>query len=108
MPLPGRERYPHAYNDYEHFSFSHAQAPYLEFPIFADEVYDGSNSPGPDRIVIGSISEDYQSAVYCAVITHDGERRNGFAECRDDTLNLRGKGESIGKEGRKLLQKIVL
>ncbi|MCJ1354340.1 MAG: hypothetical protein MMC33_004328 [Icmadophila ericetorum] len=77
----GRDRYPHVYNDYEHFQFSHAQKPYLEFPVIADgSVYDGE-SPGADRVVIGSIAEDYSNAVYCAVITHDGERKNGFAEC---------------------------
>ena len=120
------------YNDYEHFTFSHAlvcascilplsfraiesigshlslQKPYLEFPIMSGDVYDGS-SPGADRIVIGSIAEDYSSAVYCAVITHDGETRNGFAECADDTLNLRGKGEyKAGGKERKLLQKIEM
>ena len=72
----------------------------------SDDVYDGS-SPGADRVVIGSIAEDYSSAIYCAVITHDGETRNGFAECADDTLNLRGKGEyKAGGKERKLLQKI--
>ncbi|MCJ1416056.1 hypothetical protein MMC32_002391 [Xylographa parallela] len=102
----GRDKYPHVYNDYEHFTFSYAQKPYLEFPIMSDDVYDGS-SPGADRVVIGSIAEDYSSAIYCAVITHDGETRNGFAECADDTLNLRGKGEyKAGGKERKLLQKI--
>lgn len=85
--------------------------PYLEFPIFSSETYDGS-SPGADRVVIGSIAEDYSSAVYCAVITHDGQRKNGFAECRDDTVNLRGKGRDIkakGKgEARKLIERIEL
>ncbi|MCJ1405399.1 hypothetical protein MMC11_008627 [Xylographa trunciseda] len=104
----GRDKYPHVYNDYEHFTFSHAQTPYLEFPVMSGDVYNGS-SPGADRIVIGSIAEDYSSAVYCTVITHDGERRNGFAECADDTLNLRGKGEyTAGGKERKLLQKIDL
>ncbi|MCJ1305361.1 hypothetical protein MMC08_008175 [Hypocenomyce scalaris] len=105
----GRDKYPHVYNDYEHFSFSHAVKPYLEFPIMSGDTYDGS-SPGADRVVIGSIAEDYSSAVYCAVITHDGQKKNGFAECRDDTVNLRGKGEEVrGKrEGRarKLIDKI--
>ncbi|KAJ9619212.1 hypothetical protein H2203_008541 [Taxawa tesnikishii (nom. ined.)] len=86
----GRDKYPHAYNDYEHFTFQHAQAPYLEFPITrTGRAYDGQ-SPGADRIVIGSIADDYSSAVYCAVITHDGQRKNGFAECADDTMNPRG------------------
>ena len=87
---------PHAYNDYEKFTFSHAHKPYLEFPIEQNgKVYDGE-SPGADRIVIGSISEDYQSAVFCAVITHDGQKKNGFAECADDTMNVNGKGEYQG------------
>lgn len=107
----GRDKYPHAYNDYEHFSFPHAVKPYLEFPILSGGTYDGS-SPGADRVVIGSIAEDYGSAVYCAVITHDGQRKNGFAECRDDTVNLRGKGRDVKatKEGkaRKLIGRIEL
>jgi hypothetical protein len=40
-------------------------------------------SPGADRVVIGSISSDDSSAQYCAVITHDGESNNDFAECSD-------------------------
>ncbi|KAA6411977.1 MAG: guanyl-specific ribonuclease F1 [Lasallia pustulata] len=107
----GRDKYPHAYNDYEHFSFQHAVKPYLEFPIVSGETYDGS-SPGADRVVIGSIAEDYSSAVYCAVITHDGQRKNGFAECRDDTVNLRGKGRDVKvkkeRKARKLIDKIEL
>lgn len=63
-------------------------------------------------MVIGSIAEDYSSAVYCAVITHDGQRKNGFAECRDDTVNVRGKGRDVRveKEGkaRKLIDRIEL
>jgi len=91
----GRDRYPHVYNDYEHFNFGHAQKPYLEFPVERDgRVYEGG-SPGADRIVIGSIADDYSSAMYCAVITHDHSRHNGFTECQDDTLNLRGKGKFL-------------
>jgi hypothetical protein len=30
--------------------------------------------------------------VFCAVITHDGESRNGFVECKDDTVNQDGSG----------------
>jgi hypothetical protein len=40
--------------------------------------------------VIGSISNDYSSAVFCAVITHDGSTKNGFTECKDDTVNTDG------------------
>lgn len=84
----------------------------MEFPIIAGSVYDGS-SPGADRVVIGSIAADYSSAVYCAVITHDGQRKNGFAECSDDSMNPRGKGnyEGQAKKGhqhRKLLEKIEM
>ena len=86
---------PHAYNDYEHFTFTHAQKPYLEFPVEQSGVYDGQ-SPGADRVVIGSIAEDYSSAVFCAVITHDGQKKNGFTECADDTMNVRGKGQYQG------------
>lgn len=53
------------------------------------------------------------SAVYCAVITHDGQKKNGFAECADDTMNPRGKGnyeghEKKGHHHRKLVQRIDL
>lgn len=70
--------------------------------------------------MIGSISEDFSSAVYCAVITHDGQRKNGFTECSDDTMNVRGKGtfkgvgtaggtgEKGGRIGRKLILRIDL
>ncbi|KIY51477.1 ribonuclease-domain-containing protein, partial [Fistulina hepatica ATCC 64428] len=88
----GRDKYPHVYNDYERFSFTHAKKPYLEFPVVQDgQVYDGG-SPGADRVIIGSIASNFKSAVYCTVITHDGERKNGFAECQDDTMNVSGKG----------------
>lgn len=71
------------------------------------------------RQVIGSISTDYQSAVYCATITHDGSTKNGFTECQDDTVNTDGSGTyerklkegSKGKEpgpGRKLLHWIEM
>lgn len=112
----GKDKYPHAYNDYEHFNFPHGSAPYLEFPVErGGKTYDGG-SPGADRIVIGSIAEDFASAVYCAVITHDGEKKNGFAECADDTMNPRGKGnyEPTEQKGhhhhhhRKLVKRIDL
>lgn len=103
--------------DYEKFQFSHAQKPYLEFPILESGDYD-NQSPGADRVVIGSISTDYSSAVFCAVITHDGSTKNGFTECKDDTVNTDGKGtydtertKGRGKEpgpGRELLDRIDL
>ena len=68
--------------------------------------------------MIGSIAQDYQSAVFCAVLTHDGSKRNGFTECKDDTVNTGGQGtydvektKGMGKEppkGRKLLDRIDL
>lgn len=71
----------------EHFTFSHANAPYLEFPILpSGAVYDGG-APGADRVVIGSIAADYASAVFCACLTHDGSpKRNGFVECKGEWL----------------------
>lgn len=39
------------------------------------------------------------SAVYCAVITHDGQKKNGFTECQDDSMNVRGKGKYEPQEG---------
>lgn len=114
----GRDSYPHAYNDYEHFYFAHAQKPYLEFPILESGTYSGEESPGADRVVIGSIAEDFQSAVFCAVLTHDGSTKNGFTECKDDTVNTDGKGTydarggwGRGREeepGRRLVEKIEL
>jgi len=77
----GNDDYPHQYKDYEGFTFS-CSAPYLEFPILSGSTYSGG-SPGADRVVIGSISSDDSIAQYCAVITHDGESNNDFAECSD-------------------------
>ena len=103
--------------DYEHFSFPNAQKPYLEFPILESGEFTGNESPGADRIVIGSIATDYSSAVYCATLTHDGSTKNGFTECKDDTVNTDGKGsytsktEGRGREpgpGRELLERIDL
>ncbi|PQE08348.1 extracellular guanyl-specific ribonuclease protein [Rutstroemia sp. NJR-2017a WRK4] len=117
----GNDKYPHAYNDYENFKFlPAAQKPYLEFPILSSgAIFDGSTSPGADRIVIGSIATDYQSAVFCAVLTHDGSSSNGFTECQDDSVNMGGKGsytapegserrELEGRDGRQLLDRIDL
>ncbi|ESZ95799.1 hypothetical protein SBOR_3816 [Sclerotinia borealis F-4128] len=111
----GEDKYPHAYNDYEDFIFlPAAKKPYLEFPILScGTIYNGSNptSPGADRIVIGSIATDYKSAIFCAVITHDGSSKDGFTECMNTGDNGEGayerkeKGEE-GKEGRELLERI--
>ena len=60
------------------------------------------------------------SAVYCAVITHEGSTKNGFTECQDDTMNVRGKGKHdvyaprtadekhAHKHGHKLIDRIDL
>ncbi len=78
--------------DNEQFSFQYAQKPYLEFPILESGAFNDDESPGADRVIIGSIATDYSSAVFCAVITHDGSTKNGFTECKDDTLNTDGAG----------------
>lgn len=116
-----RDKYPHVYSGmylpldmaffitpsnlisptscYEKFQFSHAQKPYLEFPVLTNKSdYTGNESPGADRVIIGSIATGYQSAVFCAVITHDGSKKNGFAECKDDTVNPNGSGTYEGNE----------
>lgn len=107
-----------SFPDYEKFSFQYAKKPYLEIPILESGVYNDNESPGADRVVIGSISTDYSSAVFCAVITHDGSTKNGFTECKDDTVNTSGKGtwdtektKGRGREpgpGRQLLDRIDL
>jgi hypothetical protein len=81
-----------SFPDYEKFSFPYAKKPYLEFPILESGAYNDNESPGADRVVIGSIATDYSSAVFCAAITHDGSTKNGFTECKDDTVNTSGKG----------------
>lgn len=104
---PGKDKYPHVYNDYEKFKYPQAVMPYLEFPILASgQVYAGG-SPSTDRVVLGSIAADFKSAVYCGIITHQGESDNAFMMCRDDTMNLHGVGDEIpsgengGEEGHK-------
>ncbi|CAE6475549.1 unnamed protein product, partial [Rhizoctonia solani] len=52
----GRNKYPHRFNNREGFEFlPDCNAPFYEFPIFKSKVYTGE-SPGPDRVVIGSVS----------------------------------------------------
>ncbi|KAF7901164.1 hypothetical protein EAF00_003385 [Botryotinia globosa] len=113
----GKDKYPHAYNDYEKFTFiPAAKKPYLEFPILSNgATYTGwdPTSPGADRIVIGSIATDYKSAVFCAMITHDGSTENGFTECTNTGDSGEGAYErkdrrEEGKEGRELLERIDL
>lgn len=108
-------RFPYTSADYEKFSFSHAQKPYLEFPILESGSYTDDESPGADRVMISSIATDYSSAVFCAVLTLDGSTNNGFTECKDDAVNTNGKGTYEKKsqsrgldpgEGQKLLDRI--
>lgn len=88
----------------------------MELPILAGgKIYTGSDpvSPGADRIVIGSIAADYESAIFCAVITHDGNVKNGFTECvntggYEEGANERMERGEQGKEGRELLERIDL
>ncbi|CAE6487597.1 unnamed protein product [Rhizoctonia solani] len=63
------------------FTFqSDCNAPFFEFPIFKSQVYTGG-SPGPDRVVIGSVNGE--DAAFCGLITHTGAAgRNGFLQCQ--------------------------
>lgn len=42
--------------------------------------------------------------MFCAVITHDGQKKNGFVECADDTVNPRGKGTYVPGAGKLLVE----
>ncbi|CAE7177794.1 unnamed protein product [Rhizoctonia solani] len=77
----GRNKYPHKFNNREGFTFqSDCNAPFFEFPIFKSQVYTGG-SPGPDRVVIGSVNGE--DAAFCGLITHTGAAgRNGFLQCQ--------------------------
>ncbi|CAE6489437.1 unnamed protein product [Rhizoctonia solani] len=95
----GKNKYPHQFNNREGMSFLSKQTlpplisvflalgfeflpdcspPFFEFPIFNSEVYTGGN-PGPDRVVIGSLSG--ADSAFCGVITHTGARGNAFKQC---------------------------
>ncbi|KAG8751500.1 hypothetical protein FRC11_009318 [Ceratobasidium sp. 423] len=54
------------------------EKPFYEFPIFKSRVYDGK-SPGPDRVVIGSVSG--ADAAFCGLMTHTGAGGNNFLQC---------------------------
>ncbi|CUA72991.1 hypothetical protein RSOLAG22IIIB_05123 [Rhizoctonia solani] len=75
----GRNKYPHKFNNREGFEFlPGCQAPFFEFPIFESKVYTGG-SPGPDRVVIGSV--DGADAAFCGLMTHTGAGGNNFLQC---------------------------
>ncbi|KAH7323374.1 Ribonuclease/ribotoxin [Rhizoctonia solani] len=75
----GRNRYPHRFNNREGFTFlPDCKAPFYEFPIFKNKVYNGG-SPGADRVVIGSVRG--ADAAYCGVMTHRSARGNAFVQC---------------------------
>ncbi|CAE6407102.1 unnamed protein product [Rhizoctonia solani] len=75
----GKNKYPHRFNNREGFVFSpNCKAPLFEFPIFQNKVYTGE-SPGPDRVIIGSIRGS--DAAYCGLITHTGAQGNNFVQC---------------------------
>jgi len=71
----GAATYPHAFKNYEGFSFplcSNTQ--YSEYPILPNSVYNGG-APGPDRLI-------YDSAkVICGCVTHTGAVGNKFVRC---------------------------
>lgn len=53
-----------------------ASAPYYEFPIMADgTTFDGSEGPGPDRVVFNDYCE------LAGVVTHTGAGGNNFVLC---------------------------
>ncbi|KAF9790604.1 ribonuclease T1 [Thelephora terrestris] len=68
--------YPHQYNNYEGFTFSCGGSTFYEFPILASGApFDGSTSPGPDRVVFDN------SGGFCGCITHTGASGNKFLQC---------------------------
>ena len=71
----GSNDYPHRYNNYEGFDFD-TSGPWYEFPILAGgRVFDGSTSPGADRVVING------GCAITALLTHSGAGGNAFLEC---------------------------
>lgn len=68
VPYTLSSSYPHEYHDFEGFSFSCGGSTYYEFPILTTgEVFDGSTSPGPDRVIFeyvvpGSFRDGPQSS----------------------------------------------
>ncbi|KAL1891033.1 hypothetical protein Sste5346_007856 [Sporothrix stenoceras] len=66
----GESKFPHAYKTYPlpASAGKHAQPPIFEFPILLDgSLYKGHHSPGPDRVVFGSVATDYASADYVGI-----------------------------------------
>ncbi|KAH7323371.1 Ribonuclease/ribotoxin [Rhizoctonia solani] len=75
----GKNKYPHQFNNREGFEFlPNCSPPFFEFPIFKSKVYTGG-SPGPDRVVFGSLSGS--DSAFCGLITHTGASGNGFLQC---------------------------
>ncbi|KAJ1305606.1 hypothetical protein OPQ81_000603 [Rhizoctonia solani] len=75
----GRNKYPHRFNNREGLQFQgDCQKPFYEFPIFKSHIYTGG-SPGPDRVVIGSVNGE--DAVFCGLMTHTGAGGNNFLQC---------------------------
>ncbi len=73
--LPGSDKYPHQYEDYEGFSFP-TSSPWYEFPILSSySVYSGG-SPGPDRVIFDSHGN------FDSLITHTGASGDDFVACR--------------------------
>lgn len=76
----------------------HAQAPIFEFPILLDgSIYNGSQSPGPDRVVFGSVSTDYASADYVGIagLGPDGLRSTPYVPhiFHDTSVNRRASAD---------------
>ncbi|KAG9125326.1 hypothetical protein FRC07_008087 [Ceratobasidium sp. 392] len=76
----GNNNYPHVFNNRERLTFNEGcKSPFFEFPLFTSKVYTGG-SPGPDRVVVGSVNGT--DAAFCGVMTHTGApQRNGFILC---------------------------
>ncbi|CAE6467948.1 unnamed protein product [Rhizoctonia solani] len=81
----GFNNYPHEFfNSPDNVPFqAGCNAPWFEFPILSNrQIFTGASGPGPDRVVIGSISNTANDAVLCGVMTHTGAPNPGlFVGC---------------------------